>query len=95
MPHVPMLLVNPGVPVPTRDVFAALETRSGVEMKLPRGAFQDTADLLRFLDATRNDLEAPALKLQPVIGEVLAGILRKIEPEVSVRSAATPASVSG
>jgi 4-diphosphocytidyl-2-C-methyl-D-erythritol kinase len=74
MPRVPMLLVNPGVPVPTRDVFAALETRSGVEMKLPRGAFQDTADLLRFLDATRNDLEAPAMKLQPVIGEVLAAI---------------------
>jgi 4-diphosphocytidyl-2-C-methyl-D-erythritol kinase len=74
MPQVPMLLVNPGVPVPTRDVFAALQTRSGVEMKLPPGRFQDTADLLRFLESTRNDLEAPTLKLQPVIGEVLAAI---------------------
>ena len=74
IPQVPMLLVNPGVPVPTREVFAALETRSGVEMTLPHGRFQDTADLLRFLDSTRNDLEAPALKLQPVIGEVLAAI---------------------
>ena len=60
---VPMLLVNPGVPVPTKDVFAALETRSGVEMTLPRGRFSDTADLLRFLETTRNDLEAPAHRL--------------------------------
>jgi 4-diphosphocytidyl-2-C-methyl-D-erythritol kinase len=74
MPLVPMLLVNPGVPVPTRDVFAALDSRSGVEMTLPNGRFQDTADLLRFLDSTRNDLEAPAIRLQPVIGEVLKAV---------------------
>lgn len=74
MPLVPMLLVNPGVPVPTRDVFAALETRSGVDMTLPGGRFQDTADLLRLLDSTRNDLEAPAIKIQPVIAEVLKAI---------------------
>ena len=29
-------------------------------MTLPRGRFRDTADLLRFLETTRNDLEAPA-----------------------------------
>ena len=74
MPRVPMLLVNPGVAIPTKDVFAALRTRSGVDMALPRGAFRDTADLLRFLETTRNDLEAPARALQPVIGEVLAAI---------------------
>ena len=43
-------------------------------MALSRGRLQDTADLLRFLETTRNDLEAPALALQPVIGEVLAAI---------------------
>jgi 4-diphosphocytidyl-2-C-methyl-D-erythritol kinase len=74
MPHVPMLLVNPRVAVPTRDVFAALDCRSGVEMALPPGRFRDTADLLRFLETTRNDLEAPALRLHPVIGEVLAAL---------------------
>ena len=74
MPLVPMLLVNPGVPVPTGDVFAALKTRSGVEMTLPGGHFQDTADLLRFLDSTRNDLEQPAIGLQPVITDVLKAI---------------------
>ena len=74
LPRVPLLLVNPGVAVPTRDVFAGLETRSGVEMALPQGSFHDTADLLRFLETTRNDLEEPARRLQPVIGEVLAKI---------------------
>ena len=74
MPRVPMLLVNPGVAVPTKDVFAGLQSRSGVEMALPRGRFHDTADLLRFLETTRNDLEEPARRLQPVIGEVLAAI---------------------
>ena len=75
LPRVPMLLVNPGVAVPTKDVFAALQTRSGVEMSLPQGRFQDTADLLRFLETTRNDLEEPARRLQPVIGEVLSAMV--------------------
>ncbi len=74
MPRLPMLLVNPRVAVPTKDVFAALKARSGADMTLPRGRFRDTADLLRFLETTRNDLEAPALALQPVIGEVLTAI---------------------
>jgi len=74
LPRLPLLLVNPGVTVPTKDVFAALGERRGVDMILPHGGFSDLADLLRFLDSTRNDLEAPALKLQPVIGEVLAAI---------------------
>ncbi len=74
LPRVPMLLVNPGVAVPTKDVFAALAARSGVDMVLPPGRFRDTADLLRFLETTRNDLEAPALALQPVIGEVLRAL---------------------
>jgi len=76
MPRVPMLLVNPGVAVPTKDVFAALGERSGVEMALPRGNFADTADLLRFLETTRNDLEEPARRIQPVIGDVLQAIAR-------------------
>ncbi len=74
MPRIAMLLVNPKVAVPTREVFAALETRSGVDMDLPQQGFGDTADLLRFLETTRNDLEAPARKIQPVIGDVLDGI---------------------
>jgi 4-diphosphocytidyl-2-C-methyl-D-erythritol kinase len=74
LPRIAMLLVNPGVAVPTRDVFASLKTRSGIDMALPRGVFGDTADLLRFLETTRNDLEAPACEIQPIIAEVLGAI---------------------
>ncbi len=74
LPRLPLLLVNPGAAVPTQDVFAALASRRGTGMKLPRGRFGDLADLLRFLETTGNDLEAPALGLQPVIGEVLSAL---------------------
>lgn len=71
LPRISMLLVNPGVGVSTADVFGALKNRSGITMKLPKEGFRDTADLLRFLDATHNDLESPAREIQPLIGEVL------------------------
>ena len=74
LPRLPLLLVNPGVAVPTKDVFAAPTERRGIATGLPRGRFGDLADLLRFLDTTGNDLEAPALALQPVIGEVLTAL---------------------
>ena len=74
LPRLSMLLVNPGVVVPTRDVFAALQARSGTDMALPPGGFRDTAGLLRFLEMTHNDLEVPARTLQPVIGDVLAAM---------------------
>jgi 4-diphosphocytidyl-2-C-methyl-D-erythritol kinase len=72
LPRLPLLLVNPGVAVPTKDVFAALGERRGVDMILPRDRFGDLADLLRFLENTGNDLQSPAITLQPVIGEVLS-----------------------
>lgn len=74
LPRLSMLLVNPGVAVPTRDVFARLETRSGTAMTLPSDGFADAHALLRFLETTANDLEAPARNLQPVIGTVLTAI---------------------
>ncbi|HXS08199.1 MAG TPA: 4-(cytidine 5'-diphospho)-2-C-methyl-D-erythritol kinase [Rhizomicrobium sp.] len=74
LPRLPLLLVNPGVAVSTKDVFAALGERRGADIALPRGRFGDLADLLRFLETTGNDLEAPALGLQPVIGEVLKAL---------------------
>ena len=74
LPGLPLLLINPGVAVATAEVFAALETRHGADMTMPAGGFHDTADLLRFLETTANDLEAPARKLHPVIGDVLKAL---------------------
>jgi 4-diphosphocytidyl-2-C-methyl-D-erythritol kinase len=71
LPGLPLLLVNPGVTVSTREVFALLGDRHGVGLKLPQAGFDDLADLLRFLETAGNDLETPARALQPVIDEVL------------------------
>lgn len=58
----PILLVNPRVAVPTGPVFAAWD---GVD----RGPLDPAAWL-----SARNDLAAPALRLAPVIGDVLAAL---------------------
>ena len=76
LPDMAMVLVNPGVAVPTADVFRTLKDRRGT------GAVDHAARLLRpreliaFLKSTTNDLEVPALALAPVIGEVLSELSR-------------------
>jgi 4-diphosphocytidyl-2-C-methyl-D-erythritol kinase len=70
-PELPIVLVNPGISVPTGPVFAALETRRGTTGLRPDQALSDMDAVLRFLKPTSNDLEAPALKIAPVVGEVL------------------------
>ncbi len=63
----PLLLVNPGVPLATGPVFAGWDG-------LDRGplATGDGRDVLAAARAGRNDLEAPARALCPVIDDVLA-----------------------
>lgn len=62
-PGTPVLLVNPQVAVSTARVFAGWD---GIDRgPLPAG------DLLTIARDGRNDLEPPALKIAPQIGEVL------------------------
>jgi 4-diphosphocytidyl-2-C-methyl-D-erythritol kinase len=68
--EVPMVLVNPGVAVPTGKVFASLKERRGVGLPLPH-AMKSTAELVSYLKTTANDLEAPAREIAPVVGDVL------------------------
>jgi 4-diphosphocytidyl-2-C-methyl-D-erythritol kinase len=80
LPLLPAVLVNPRVAVPTKDVFAALRLKpatSGgqtasalVEEGWGAGA-ERAASLLSAIADDCNDLEAPAMALQPVIAEVL------------------------
>ncbi|WP_114965716.1 4-(cytidine 5'-diphospho)-2-C-methyl-D-erythritol kinase [Alkalilacustris brevis] len=74
LPEVWVLLVNPGVEVPTPMVFAALQCRRNPAMpaRLPR--WRDAADLAGWLRTMRNDLETPARRLFPVIDEVLLAL---------------------
>ncbi|WP_416464152.1 4-(cytidine 5'-diphospho)-2-C-methyl-D-erythritol kinase [Sphingomonas sp. VDB2] len=60
----PMLLVNPGVGVSTAQIFAGWDRVDGGPLD------GSSLDVLR--DGGRNDLEAPALAIAPVIGDVLA-----------------------
>ena len=77
LPQMPAVLVNPGVAVPTKDVFATLAAPA-LSSAAPHDEFVPTgdavADRVSALAARRNDLEAPALRLQPVIGDVLAAL---------------------
>lgn len=75
IPKLAAVLVNPGVAVPTRDVFAMLGLKPGAGRKRAgpaRALPRDADSLIEFLAAQRNDLEPPAIKLQPVIAQVLA-----------------------
>jgi 4-diphosphocytidyl-2-C-methyl-D-erythritol kinase len=71
MPAANILLVNPGVAVPTAAVFKALKTRRGIgALSFPPFA-GELWTLTEFLKETANDLEAPALQIAPVVGAVL------------------------
>jgi len=71
LPRLPMVLVNPGVPLATPPVFRALQKKDNAPLP-PLSAFDNTADVIGWLSETRNDLEAPAATLVPAIHEVLA-----------------------
>jgi 4-diphosphocytidyl-2-C-methyl-D-erythritol kinase len=68
------VLVNPRVAVPTGKVFQALDARpidpSRAAPPIP-SPFADTNELIGYLRDHRNDLEAPARRIAPVIGAVL------------------------
>lgn len=70
LPPLPAVLVNPRVAVPTGPVFQGLASK----INPPMDALPDRPDLSALIGwaaAQRNDLEPPALSLQPVIGDVL------------------------
>jgi 4-diphosphocytidyl-2-C-methyl-D-erythritol kinase len=78
LPRLASVLVNPRVAVPTKDVFGRLgaprvvRAASVSEDRPPA----DRAGLLSYLSTRPNDLEAPAMALQPVVADVLAALRR-------------------
>ncbi len=83
LPKLPCVMVNPRVPVATKDVFNALGLRNGellvgaTDVLEAAGWPDDGAsveDWVEALAASSNDLEAPAMRIQPVISEVLAAL---------------------
>ena len=78
LPALPAVLVNPRVPVPTKDVFGKLGLapgeRRGEPSEIEAGCLNDRDALIRYLASQPNDLEPPACALQPVIADVLAAL---------------------
>jgi 4-diphosphocytidyl-2-C-methyl-D-erythritol kinase len=83
LPKMPCVMVNPRVPVATKDVFEALGLRNGellvgaTDVIEAPGWPEDGAsvgDWVEALSSGCNDLEAPAMRVQPVIGEVLSAL---------------------
>jgi 4-diphosphocytidyl-2-C-methyl-D-erythritol kinase len=77
LPPLPAVLVNPGVALPTKAVFAAWRPAAAAPLPHEVAAFAKLAsagELLQLLATQANDLEAPAITLQPIIGEVLAAL---------------------
>lgn len=80
LPSMPCVMVNPRVPVATKDVFRELGLRNGEllvgatdVLEAPAWPEQggSIADWVDVLETVANDLEAPALRIEPVIGDVL------------------------
>jgi 4-diphosphocytidyl-2-C-methyl-D-erythritol kinase len=83
LPIMPCVMVNPCVPVATKDVFAELGLRNGELLVGAADILQATAwpeqgasleEWVEVLSAGANDLEAPAIRIEPVIGEVLSAL---------------------
>ena len=83
LPKLPCVLVNPRVAVATKEVFAALGLRSG-ELRVGIAdvlraiawpeAGASVEDWVEAFAASSNDLESPAMRIQPVIGEVISAL---------------------
>src|ERR1700722_10819108 len=83
LPKIPCVLVNPRIPVATKDVFGALGLRNGELLVGASDIIQATAwpedgasveDCVEVLAASSNDLEDPARRIQPIIGEVISAL---------------------
>jgi 4-diphosphocytidyl-2-C-methyl-D-erythritol kinase len=84
LPKMPCVLVNPCVAVATKDVFAALGLRRGellvgaADVILHDPSWPEAgASIDAWIEALAdvgNDLEKPATRVQPVIGEVLSAL---------------------
>ncbi len=72
LPALDILLVNPGVHVPTPAIFKALAQKTNPAMPDDFPAWPKAGDFCDWLAAQRNDLLPPATQLAPQISETLA-----------------------
>lgn len=82
MPRLDAVLVNPGPPSSTAAVYRAFDM-AGAAARSDRPVLPKTLaspeTVAAFLGGCRNDLEAPAIALEPLIGDVLAKLRAQAE----------------
>ena len=66
-----IVLVNPMIPLATADVFRRLRTHDNYPLPELPSPLTRPAQLGIWLAETRNDLQPPAVKLVPVIGDIV------------------------
>jgi 4-diphosphocytidyl-2-C-methyl-D-erythritol kinase len=93
LPRLSAVLLNPGVAVATKDVFAALAVPMAVQAA-PAAICTDTAALLDEIARGRNDLEGAAIELEPAIADALA-VLGKLPGCQVVRMSGSGATCFG
>lgn len=69
-----LVLVNPGVAVSTPEVFKRLASKDNAPMPEDLPEMGSAGDFAAWLKWMRNDLERPAILIQPVIATVLAAL---------------------
>ncbi|NGQ89364.1 4-(cytidine 5'-diphospho)-2-C-methyl-D-erythritol kinase [Rhodobacter sp. HX-7-19] len=74
LPEVWLVLANPGVALSTPAIFRALARADNAPLPRDLPRLRSAADLAAFVMMQRNDLEPPALALEPVIGRVKAAL---------------------
>lgn len=70
-PMLDAVLVNPGVPVSTPAIFRRLARRDNPAMPESLPKWPDTAALIGWLHAQRNDLQDAAIAEEPMVADVL------------------------
>ena len=80
-PNLPILLVNPLKKVSTQTVFRMLKNKKNPPLSKYEKLFQAKKDWINWLLLQRNDLMEPAVKVEPVISEVLRLISKQISVE--------------
>ncbi len=77
LPRLPAVLINPGVALPTADVFARLDRRGARRRpgsQRSKAPPRELELLLAYLAARPNDLDAPAIDLAPPVARALSAL---------------------
>src|SRR5262245_38065401 len=92
LPPLHAVLVNPGVPLPTARVFAALNAGpapSAGAVPMPP-AFHEVEGVLGYMAERGNDLERAAIALVPAIGEAKAALAAQADCRFAAMSGSGP-----